>query len=77
MPFELRTTVVEGLVTLRDIDEISGFVQGVPLYALQSFVGRDTLDPAYTGLGSVPLVIMQEMARHLEAVVSKVVVRSI
>jgi pyruvate formate lyase activating enzyme len=74
--YELRTTVVPGLVTVEDIGALVPLVQGAPLYALQSFISRETLDPAYMSLSAAPLAVLQEMARLLAPAVQKVLIRS-
>jgi len=76
VPYELRTTVVPGLVTLDDIGALVPRVSGAPLYALQSFVSRETLDPAWTGLGAAAPELLQEMAALLRPSVKKVIIRS-
>lgn len=74
--YELRTTVVPGLVGLEDIAELVPLVRDAPLYALQAFVSRETLDPAFSSLGAVPPRLVQEMAALLRASVQKVIIRS-
>jgi pyruvate formate lyase activating enzyme len=43
----LRTTVVPGLVGKEDVVKIGEWLQGAPLYVIQQFVPRTTIDPAY------------------------------
>jgi pyruvate formate lyase activating enzyme len=43
----LRTTVVPGLVGKEDVAKIGEWLQGAPLYIIQQFVPRTTIDPAY------------------------------
>lgn len=76
VPWELRTTVVPGLVGPDDIRALIPLVSGAPLYALQPFVPRDTLDPEYSRLSAVPSSTVQEMAALLAPVVSRVIIRS-
>jgi len=76
VPFELRTTVVPGLVTLEDIEALVPLVRDVPLVALQSFVSRETLDPAWSGLAAVSPALVKEMAALLATSARKVIIRS-
>ncbi len=74
--YELRTTVVPGLVGLEEIAALVPLVRGAPLYALQPFVSRGTLDPAFSGLAAVHPPLVKEMADLLRASVQKVIIRS-
>lgn len=74
--WEVRTTVVPGLVGLEDLRALLPHVGGVPLYALQPFVSRDTLDPEYAGRSAVPAPSVREMADLLAPVVARVIIRS-
>lgn len=76
VPWELRTTVVPGLVGLEDIRALVSHVAGAPLYALQSFVPRDTLDPEYSTRSAVPASELREMAALLAPIVARVIIRS-
>lgn len=76
VPWEVRTTVVPGLVGLEDIRALLPHVTGAPLYALQPFVPRDTLDPEYSRRSAVPASTVREMAGLLAPVVSRVIIRS-
>ncbi|MBU1243173.1 anaerobic ribonucleoside-triphosphate reductase activating protein [Myxococcota bacterium] len=76
IPYELRTTVVPGLVTLEDIEALVPLVQDAPLFALQSFVSRETLDPSWSGLSAASPALVQEMAALLATSARKVIIRS-
>jgi pyruvate formate lyase activating enzyme len=76
VPWELRTTVVPGLVGLEDIRALVPLVTGAPLYALQPFVPRDTLDPEYSRRSPVPAATVHEMAALLAPAVARVIIRS-
>ncbi|MBU1068341.1 anaerobic ribonucleoside-triphosphate reductase activating protein [Myxococcota bacterium] len=74
--YELRTTVVPELVTLEDIEALVPLVKDVPLFALQSFVSRETLDPAWSGMAAASPALVQEMAALLATSARKVIIRS-
>jgi pyruvate formate lyase activating enzyme len=76
VPYELRTTVVPGLVNLEDIEAMVPLVRDVPLVALQTFVSRETLDPAWSGLPAASPALVQEMAALLRTAARKVIIRS-
>jgi pyruvate formate lyase activating enzyme len=66
IPYELRTTVVPGLLDLGDMDELARFVQGTPCYALQQFRPEGALSPEFQLVTPYPIAILQEMASRLE-----------
>lgn len=45
--YEIRTTLVPGIVDNDDIDKMMPFLKGVPLYVLNQFRPNSTLDPAF------------------------------
>jgi pyruvate formate lyase activating enzyme len=69
----LRTTVVPGLVGLKEVEEIASLVVGAVEYHLQSFRGEVTLDPAFEGLAPVSPDMMERMAQILDEAVKRVV----
>ncbi len=74
--YEVRTTVVPGLVSLQDFDEILPIVRGVPVYALQEFVARDTLDPSWSELPPSSREEMQLIRDRLAPWVGRVEMRT-
>lgn len=73
--YELRTTVVPGLVDARDFDEIIPVVQGVPVYALQEFIPSGTLDPAWSQLPRSDRQEMRDIRDRLAPWVGRVEMR--
>ncbi|HNW93307.1 MAG TPA: anaerobic ribonucleoside-triphosphate reductase activating protein [bacterium] len=50
LPFELRTTVVLGLVAAAELDELIPTLDGAPRWYLQAYRPAPTLDPAWSEL---------------------------
>ena len=74
--YEVRTTVVPGLVCEQDFDEIVPFVRGVPVYALQEFRPIATLDPTWLTQPPTSLQTMQAIRDRLASVVGRVEIRA-
>ncbi len=49
VPYEFRTTLVEGLLEPEDVREIGKMIRGAQRYVLQRFVPSKPLDPSYAG----------------------------
>ena len=49
VPYEFRTTLVEGLLDPEDVREIGEMIRGARRYVLQRFVPSKPLDPSYAG----------------------------
>ncbi|MFA5748265.1 MAG: anaerobic ribonucleoside-triphosphate reductase activating protein [Candidatus Absconditabacterales bacterium] len=47
--YEYRTTVVKGLHTLGDVENMAQYIRGAKNYYLQNYVGGNTLDPDFGG----------------------------
>jgi pyruvate formate lyase activating enzyme len=47
IPFEFKTTCIEGLVDDAVVESISRLIEGANLYALQKFIPDKVLDPGY------------------------------
>ncbi len=54
VPYEFRTTVVGGLHTLKDIEEMARHLSGARAWYLQQFTGREMLVASYLGDGKSP-----------------------
>jgi pyruvate formate lyase activating enzyme len=74
---QFRTTVVPSLHTPEDIVDIARYIEGSPLYTLQQFNPRVTLDPAYSSVVPYTRDEMQAIARRCEPYVKKVQVINI
>lgn len=77
VPYELRTTVVPGLVDPEDICSLGEFVKGSELHYLQQFAPMNTVNPEYTKVKPYPLKILEKMKKELENYVKKVIIRGI
>jgi pyruvate formate lyase activating enzyme len=75
IPYELRTTVVPGLLNEDDILAIARWIQGAPRYALQQFRPVNTLDPALEQAVPYPPEALHTMARACASWVGEVQVR--
>ncbi|MFO7979210.1 MAG: anaerobic ribonucleoside-triphosphate reductase activating protein [Candidatus Aminicenantes bacterium] len=67
-----RTTVVPGLIGRKDIEEIGKMLKGSPLFQLQQFSPKNTLDKSYRDIKPYPKEEIQEYARISEKYFSKV-----
>jgi len=65
IPFELRTTVVPGLLEPHDLVAIGQWMRGSPRYVLQQFRPGKTLDPLFEDLRPHPPDRLHEVCRTL------------
>ncbi len=65
VPFELRTTVVPGLLEQHDFHAIGQWMRGSPRYVLQQFRSGKTLDPLFDDLRPYPPDDIRELCRDL------------
>ena len=63
--YELRTTVVPGLVQPDDADELAQTLRGVTRYVLQQFRPAETLDPAWRQIAPYPAPVLAALAQRL------------
>ncbi len=75
--YELRTTVVPGLLETDDIAAIARWIAGADHYVLQQFRGHNTLDPALAETTPYSPDQLKHMADDAQAHVSRVSVRGI
>lgn len=54
IPYEFRTTVVKGLHTAEDFDDIAEMIAGCPNYYLQSYEEKDSVLQLHTGKAYLP-----------------------
>lgn len=69
---QFRTTVVPALHRPEDIAEIARYIEGAPLFTLQQFNPKITLDPAYAKVVPYSREVMQEIAAACAPFVQKV-----
>ena len=67
--YELRTTVVPGLIEEEDILAIARQVKGAKRYVLQQFLPRITLDKQYERLKPYPKKVLEKMRKKAESYV--------
>jgi len=65
IPFELRTTVVPGLLEPHDLEAIGRWMRGAPRYVLQQFRPGKTLDPLFEDLMPHPSDHLRELCHDL------------
>lgn len=75
LPYELRTTLVPGLLDEEDVVALATWVRGAPRYALQGFRGLHTLHPALEGRAPYPRERLEALARRVAPYFDEVVVR--
>lgn len=74
--YELRTTVVPGLLAAEDVEAVARWVAGAPLYVLQQFRPQQTLDPLLAQTRPYPPEALREMAGRAAAWVGQATVRA-
>lgn len=70
--YELRTTVVPGLVEEEDVDEISSILGGDRNFVLQQFVPDKTLDPEFKNLKPHNYEVVEKMIKIARSRFSRV-----
>ncbi|MCD4752148.1 MAG: anaerobic ribonucleoside-triphosphate reductase activating protein [Anaerolineaceae bacterium] len=61
LPYEFRTTVVPGLISVEDIHAIGQWLDGTERYVLQQFRPQNCLDPQLNLLSPYPTKVLEEM----------------
>ncbi|MEW6441572.1 MAG: anaerobic ribonucleoside-triphosphate reductase activating protein [bacterium] len=77
IPYELRTTVVPGLLEREDLVAIGRWLKGAPRYFLQQFRPGRTLDPGLQNLEPYPPDYLKEIAAELAGCFGQCTVRGI
>jgi len=75
--YELRTTLVPGLLEPEDLRAIGQWMKGAPKYVLQQFRPGKTLDPAYQHVSPYPPQILRDLTEDLSVYVDECTVRGI
>lgn len=65
--FEVRTTVVPGLVEKEELQKLSGLAELAPLWVLQNYLPGDTLNPAWGNLTPFGEGKLRELADSISA----------
>jgi len=74
---EFRTTVVPGMVAVKDIDAIAQSIAGTRRYVLQQFRPSWTLAPQFTMMDPYPAAVLEKMADAARKWVANVSIRGI
>ena len=69
VPYEFRTTLVEGLLEPEDVREIGEMIRGAKRYVLQRFVPSKPLDPSYAGAKTFAESSIASLLEELRGVV--------
>ena len=76
--YEIRTTVVEGLHSLNDMEQIGVELEGVKHYVIQPFIPQENLcDSALTSFERTSVVFMKEALDRVKIHVPNVVMRGV
>lgn len=75
--YMFRTTVVPGLIGEKDIEEIGRMLEGGPLFQLQQFSPKKTLDMSYRKIEPYPKEEVQRLGRIAEKYFAKVILEGI
>ena len=75
IPYEFRTTVVRGLHTEEEFDEIGRLLAGCRVYYLQSY--RESEDVLAPGYGAFPRQELERMAARAKKYIDKVELRGV
>jgi pyruvate formate lyase activating enzyme len=73
--FELRTTMVPGIVSADDLEAALAVTGRVKRYVLQRFRGEKTLSPEFTGIPPYPVEYLEETAARIQPRVDEVIIR--
>lgn len=74
--YELRTTMVPGIVSAEDIEKVLLLTGRVRKYVLQRFRSEKTLSPEFTGVPPYSRAYLESTAERLRILADEVVVRS-
>lgn len=74
--WELRTTMVPGIVSAEDIEKILFLTGRVPKYVLQRFRSEKTLSPEFTGIPPYSRAYLDATAEKIRLFADEVVVRA-
>lgn len=66
LPYELRTTVVPGVVDLGDIEQIAHMIEEADNYVLSQFRSANTLNPLYEYIKPYDAEMLQNMKKICE-----------
>ncbi len=77
IPYELRTTVVPGLLEARDLHAIGSWLEGSPKFVLQQFRSGKTLDVLFQDLPPYPPQYLQDLAGSLSKYFTECTVRGV
>ncbi len=73
--YEFRTTVVKGIHTSKDIEEIGSILKGTKSFAIQNFNPGKTLDPGFDKENSFSDPTLKDFKKIMQTYVQEVTVR--
>ncbi|MFH0732793.1 MAG: anaerobic ribonucleoside-triphosphate reductase activating protein [Candidatus Omnitrophota bacterium] len=74
--YEFRTTVVPGIINVKDIKEIARLIKGARKLSLQQFSPKDTLDSAFLKIKPYPKNVLEEMGKIAREFVDEVAIKN-
>ncbi len=77
VPYEFRTTVVPGMLDIKDIEDIARAIKGARTFVLQQFVAENTLDQSLRQIKPFPREKFDEMAENSKKFVINTSIRGI
>jgi len=75
--FELRTTVVPGLLDEHDLHGLAVWMKGAPRFVLQQFRPEKTLDPSFRERAPYPPQTLRDLAASLSGCFESCIVRGV
>ena len=77
VPYEFRTTVVKGLHTLEEFEQIGKWLEGADKYFLQSYQESENLLDSAAGFGAFSEQELEKMAEKARKYIARVEVRGV
>jgi pyruvate formate lyase activating enzyme len=75
IPYEFRSTLLPFLHTKEDIISMAKLIEGSPLYILQNFVAKNTLNPDFEEKSSFSLEDLESLQKEASFYVKKCLIR--
>lgn len=75
--YEFRTTVVPELLKEADIEDIAKYLKGAKKFALQQFVGKNTLDSALADIKPYEKDVLEKMAEASKKYIPNTILRGV
>jgi pyruvate formate lyase activating enzyme len=75
--YEFRTTVVPGIVTQDDIEDVGELIKGAKLFSIQQFENSLTLNSNFKNIQPYRESVLQEFSKILKKYVKKIKINNI